>query len=465
MARISGIDLPRDKRIEIGLTYIFGIGLPTSQKIIAQAGVDPNVRVKDLSNEDEQRLREIIDQLKVEGDLRREIAVEHQAPDRHRLLPRPAPPARPARARPANQDERAHPQGSQAHRRRQEEGDQEVARPRPGRTDRASSLGRWPGSLAAGPRASSRRCANARRDVRGVVSEDVLLGCRDGGVPDRGRPGRGRQGRVDLGPLRSPASARSKAQATGDVACDCYHRTAEDVALLRALDLNSYRFSIVVAARSARRARAGQRARPRLLPPLRPRRCWRRASVRCRRSTTGICRKRSKTPAAGRRATPRNASRSTPAGDVRARRPRARLGDVQRAVDLHALRLPRLAIHAPGRKDARRVPARDAHGQPRARSRGARDQSGALVAAHRLRRIRSRPRGRRARRRDAADDGAEDRAAAAAFRRVREPLVRPIRRSPDVSVARRSPASCRWSGWATAAATSASCARGSTGSA
>ena len=48
MARISGIDLPRDKRIEIGLTYIFGIGLPTSQKIIAQAGVDPNVRVKDL---------------------------------------------------------------------------------------------------------------------------------------------------------------------------------------------------------------------------------------------------------------------------------------------------------------------------------------------------------------------------------------------------------------------------------
>ncbi len=74
MARISGIDLPRDKRIEIGLTYIFGIGLPTSQKILAQSGVDPNVRVKDLTHEDEQRLREIIDPLKVEGDLRREIA-------------------------------------------------------------------------------------------------------------------------------------------------------------------------------------------------------------------------------------------------------------------------------------------------------------------------------------------------------------------------------------------------------
>ena len=74
MARISGIDLPRDKRIEIGLTYIFGIGLPTSQKLLAQTGVDPNIRVKDLTTEDEHRLREAIDQLKVEGDLRREIA-------------------------------------------------------------------------------------------------------------------------------------------------------------------------------------------------------------------------------------------------------------------------------------------------------------------------------------------------------------------------------------------------------
>jgi small subunit ribosomal protein S13 len=74
MARISGIDLPRDKRIEIGLTYIFGIGLPTAKKILAQTGVSPDVRVKDLTSEDEQRLREVIDALKVEGDLRREIA-------------------------------------------------------------------------------------------------------------------------------------------------------------------------------------------------------------------------------------------------------------------------------------------------------------------------------------------------------------------------------------------------------
>ena len=74
MARISGIDLPRDKRIEIGLTYIFGIGLPTSKKILSQTGVSGDTRVKDLSTEDEQRLREVIETLKVEGDLRREIA-------------------------------------------------------------------------------------------------------------------------------------------------------------------------------------------------------------------------------------------------------------------------------------------------------------------------------------------------------------------------------------------------------
>jgi small subunit ribosomal protein S13 len=74
MARISGIDLPRDKRIEIGLTAIFGIGLPTAQRILAQTGVSPEIRVKDLTTEDEQRLREVIESLKVEGDLRREIA-------------------------------------------------------------------------------------------------------------------------------------------------------------------------------------------------------------------------------------------------------------------------------------------------------------------------------------------------------------------------------------------------------
>lgn len=76
MARIAGVDLPREKRVEIGLTYIFGIGLKTSQKILAATGVNPDIRVKDLSEEDAQKLRrEIEDNYKVEGDLRREISM------------------------------------------------------------------------------------------------------------------------------------------------------------------------------------------------------------------------------------------------------------------------------------------------------------------------------------------------------------------------------------------------------
>jgi len=75
MARIAGIDLPREKRIEIALTYIFGIGAPTARKILTFAGVDPNLRVKAMSEEDEKKLRDAIDslQLRVEGDLRREV--------------------------------------------------------------------------------------------------------------------------------------------------------------------------------------------------------------------------------------------------------------------------------------------------------------------------------------------------------------------------------------------------------
>lgn len=75
MARIAGIDLPRDKRVEVGLTYIFGIGRATSKKILEKAGVNPDTRVRDLTDEEERRLREIIEnEYKVEGDLRREIA-------------------------------------------------------------------------------------------------------------------------------------------------------------------------------------------------------------------------------------------------------------------------------------------------------------------------------------------------------------------------------------------------------
>ncbi len=76
MARIAGIDIPREKRVEIALTYIYGLGLPTSQKILVQANVNPDTRVRDLTEEQVNRLREIIDRrYKVEGDLRRETAM------------------------------------------------------------------------------------------------------------------------------------------------------------------------------------------------------------------------------------------------------------------------------------------------------------------------------------------------------------------------------------------------------
>ncbi|EOS50678.1 30S ribosomal protein S13 [Adlercreutzia caecimuris] len=75
MARLVGVDLPRNKRIEIALTYIYGIGQTTAKKIIADTGVDPDVRVKDLSEEDLAKLRDYIQQnLKVEGDLHREVS-------------------------------------------------------------------------------------------------------------------------------------------------------------------------------------------------------------------------------------------------------------------------------------------------------------------------------------------------------------------------------------------------------
>ena len=77
MARIAGIDLPREKRIEIGLTYIYGIGRTSANKILAEAGISPDVRVKDLSEEDEAKLREIIGHdYTVEGDLRRNVAMD-----------------------------------------------------------------------------------------------------------------------------------------------------------------------------------------------------------------------------------------------------------------------------------------------------------------------------------------------------------------------------------------------------
>ena len=76
MARIAGVDLPREKRVEIGLTYIYGIGLPTSKAILEKAGVNPDTRVKDLSEDEVGAIRKIIDsEYEVEGDLRREVSL------------------------------------------------------------------------------------------------------------------------------------------------------------------------------------------------------------------------------------------------------------------------------------------------------------------------------------------------------------------------------------------------------
>jgi len=76
MARIAGVDLPREKRVEIGITYIYGIGLPTAKKILKETGVNPDTRVKDLTETDVSKLREYIDHnIRVEGELRSEVSL------------------------------------------------------------------------------------------------------------------------------------------------------------------------------------------------------------------------------------------------------------------------------------------------------------------------------------------------------------------------------------------------------
>ena len=113
MARIAGIDLPREKRIEIGLTYIYGIGRKSAQDILKAAGVDGDIRVKDLTEDQESALREVIDKhYTIEGDLRREVALNIKRLTeigcyrgvRHRRGP--------ARPRSENKDQRSYPQGS-----------------------------------------------------------------------------------------------------------------------------------------------------------------------------------------------------------------------------------------------------------------------------------------------------------------------------------------------------------------
>ncbi len=76
MARIAGVDLPREKRVEIGLTYIYGIGQSTAKDILEKTGINPDIRVKDLTEDDVSKLRDAIDGYTVEGDLRRQVALD-----------------------------------------------------------------------------------------------------------------------------------------------------------------------------------------------------------------------------------------------------------------------------------------------------------------------------------------------------------------------------------------------------
>ena len=76
MARIAGVDIPREKRIVISLTYIYGIGKTTAQKVLAEAEVDPNTRVNELSDAELDKIRQVVDGLKIEGDLRREVSFD-----------------------------------------------------------------------------------------------------------------------------------------------------------------------------------------------------------------------------------------------------------------------------------------------------------------------------------------------------------------------------------------------------
>ena len=128
MARIAGIDIPREKRLEISLTYIFGIGKPTAQKLCADLGLDPDTKVSALTDDEVSRIRAYVDEnLRIEGDLRRDVQQDIKRKIeigcyqgiRHRKGP--------AGERSAHPHQRPHPQGTQAHRRQQEEGREEVS--------------------------------------------------------------------------------------------------------------------------------------------------------------------------------------------------------------------------------------------------------------------------------------------------------------------------------------------------
>ena len=132
MARISGVDIPREKRVEISLTYIYGIGRSTAQQVCEAAEINPDTRVRNLTDDEVAKLRGFIDaNLRVEGDLRRGRLPGHQAEDGDRLLPGSSSPSRSSRAGSADPYQCPHPEGPEADRGRQEEGQEVGAMAKP----------------------------------------------------------------------------------------------------------------------------------------------------------------------------------------------------------------------------------------------------------------------------------------------------------------------------------------------
>ena len=119
MARVSGVDIPREKRVEVALTYVFGIGRTRSKEILAATGVNPNTRVRDLAEEDLVKIREYVDaNLRTEGDLRREIQADIRRKIEIGCYQGHPPPSWPAGPRSAHQHERSYPQGPASRHRR-----------------------------------------------------------------------------------------------------------------------------------------------------------------------------------------------------------------------------------------------------------------------------------------------------------------------------------------------------------
>ena len=194
MARIAGVNLPNQKRLEIGLTYIYGIGQSTAQKICNDARLDPGPEGQDLTDDEVTKLRNYIDaNLEVEGDLRRERTQAIKRLAEIGCLPRHPPPPRPAGARPAHEDERAHAQGPEEDRRPRQEGEVAMAPPR-----KAAARGR-----------TRRRVQQEHRDRPGahqdVVQQHDRLADRQGGERDRvGVRRLGRASRARASRRRSP---------------------------------------------------------------------------------------------------------------------------------------------------------------------------------------------------------------------------------------------------------------------